>query len=119
MTKGTVTRRKHVPLRTCIACRQNRGKRELVRVVRTPDAGVKIDPDWQNGRARCVSVPCPDLLVASTERPQAGCSPENDNRGRRSGCSRSVCGYTSRDTACDYGDADVSDAGRGRSLRHR
>jgi uncharacterized protein len=44
MTKGTVTHRKHVPLRTCIACRQNRGKRELVRVVRTPDSGVKIDP---------------------------------------------------------------------------
>ena len=43
MTKGTVARRKHVPLRTCIACRQNRGKRELVRVVRTPDTGVKID----------------------------------------------------------------------------
>jgi|SRR5450756_397923 len=43
MTKGTVGRRKHVPLRTCIACRQNRGKRELVRVVRTRDSGVKID----------------------------------------------------------------------------
>ncbi len=44
MAKGTVTRRKHVPLRTCIACRQSRGKRELVRVVRTPDSGVKVDP---------------------------------------------------------------------------
>jgi hypothetical protein len=31
-------------VRTCIACRQERGKRELVRVVRTPDAGVRVDP---------------------------------------------------------------------------
>jgi uncharacterized protein len=37
-------RRKHVPLRTCIACRQTRGKRELVRVVRTPDSGIQVDP---------------------------------------------------------------------------
>lgn len=36
-------RPKHVPVRTCIACRQERGKRELVRVVRTPDAGVQVD----------------------------------------------------------------------------
>ena len=43
MAKGTTLRRKHVPLRTCIACRQNRGKRELVRVVRTPTAGIQID----------------------------------------------------------------------------
>jgi predicted RNA-binding protein YlxR (DUF448 family) len=43
MAKGTVVRRKHVPLRTCIACRQNRGKRDLVRVVRTPASGVQVD----------------------------------------------------------------------------
>mgnify|MGYP005855651235 CR=1 FL=1 len=35
--------RKHVPQRTCIACRQVRGKRELVRVVRTPDGEIDID----------------------------------------------------------------------------
>jgi hypothetical protein len=37
-------RRKHVPLRTCIACRQERGKRELIRVVRTPSGTVQVDP---------------------------------------------------------------------------
>jgi predicted RNA-binding protein YlxR (DUF448 family) len=37
-------RPKHVPLRTCSACRQKRGKRELVRVVRTPNATVQVDP---------------------------------------------------------------------------
>jgi predicted RNA-binding protein YlxR (DUF448 family) len=34
---------KHIPLRTCIGCGQVESKRTLVRVVRTPDAGVQID----------------------------------------------------------------------------
>jgi len=42
----TVSQRlpKHVPERTCIACREKRPKWELVRVVRTPQGGVEIDP---------------------------------------------------------------------------
>ena len=36
-------RPKHVPLRTCIACRETKPKRELLRVVRTPDGHVMID----------------------------------------------------------------------------
>jgi|WetSurMetagenome_2_1015567.scaffolds.fasta_scaffold205053_2 uncharacterized protein len=35
--------KKHVPLRTCIACRQAGSKRALVRVVRTPASGVQVD----------------------------------------------------------------------------
>jgi predicted RNA-binding protein YlxR (DUF448 family) len=34
---------RHVPQRTCIACREVRPKRELIRVVRTPDGHVEID----------------------------------------------------------------------------
>ena len=34
---------KHVPERTCIACRQRRPKWELVRVVRTVPGGLEID----------------------------------------------------------------------------
>ena len=36
------TRRKHVPQRTCVACRQVAGKRALIRLVRTEN-GVEID----------------------------------------------------------------------------
>jgi predicted RNA-binding protein YlxR (DUF448 family) len=36
-------RRKHVPQRTCVGCRKIRPKREMVRLVRTPDQGVKVD----------------------------------------------------------------------------
>ncbi len=43
MAKVKPPRRKHVPVRTCIACRQSQGKRELVRIVRTPGAGVQVD----------------------------------------------------------------------------
>ncbi len=35
---------KHIPLRTCIGCGQVEPKRAMVRIVRTPDAGVQIDP---------------------------------------------------------------------------
>ena len=37
-------RRKHVPLRSCIACRQKLPKRELIRIVRTPEGTLEIDP---------------------------------------------------------------------------
>lgn len=42
--KAKGPRPKHVPVRTCVVCRQERGKRELVRIVRTPDETVRIDP---------------------------------------------------------------------------
>ena len=34
---------KHVPQRTCIVCRRVGGKRELLRLVRTPDGDVLLD----------------------------------------------------------------------------
>ena len=39
-----MVRHRHIPQRTCIACRQIRNKRDLVRVVRTPEGSVVIDP---------------------------------------------------------------------------
>jgi predicted RNA-binding protein YlxR (DUF448 family) len=35
--------RRTVPVRSCVACRTARDKRELVRVVRTPDGRIQID----------------------------------------------------------------------------
>lgn len=32
------------PQRTCVACRETEGKRALLRVVRTPDGRVELDP---------------------------------------------------------------------------
>ncbi len=41
--KSRGPRPKHVPQRTCIACRRVEGKRALVRLVRT-ETGVEVDP---------------------------------------------------------------------------
>ncbi len=34
---------RHIPERTCIVCRQKRPKRELIRIVRTPQGVIDID----------------------------------------------------------------------------
>ena len=34
---------KHIPLRTCVACRQTKAKRELIRLVHTPDGRIEVD----------------------------------------------------------------------------
>ncbi len=42
---------KHVPLRTCIACRRSDAKRGLIRVVRDAEGRVAVDPGGRrNGR---------------------------------------------------------------------
>jgi len=44
-------RRKHIPHRTCVACRAVRPKRELIRIVRTPEGEVVVDERGKrNGR---------------------------------------------------------------------
>lgn len=49
--RGQIHRPKHVPQRTCIACRDKDAKRTLTRIVRTPDGTVEIDPGGKrNGR---------------------------------------------------------------------
>ena len=41
---GSAPRPRHVPQRTCVACRQGRDKRDMVRIVRTVAGSVEIDP---------------------------------------------------------------------------
>jgi uncharacterized protein len=49
--KASPQRHKHVPQRTCVGCGQVQGKREMVRVVRTPQGQVEVDPTGKrNGR---------------------------------------------------------------------
>ncbi|HEY7030833.1 MAG TPA: YlxR family protein [Thermomicrobiales bacterium] len=44
-------RPKHVPQRMCVSCRERSAKRTLVRIVRTPEGTVEIDPTGKrNGR---------------------------------------------------------------------
>src|SRR5436190_874320 len=54
-------RSKHIPLRTCISCRETKPKRELLRVVRTPDGHVLIDATGKKsgrGAYLCAKLSC-------------------------------------------------------------
>jgi len=42
-TSGHSTQVKHIPQRTCLACHQIKAKRELIRLVHTPDGNIEID----------------------------------------------------------------------------
>ena len=63
-TRGTRRkgpRPKHVPQRTCVACRETGAKRALIRLVRTPEGTVEVDPTGKrNGRGAylCARVSC-------------------------------------------------------------
>jgi len=49
--KTRPVRTKHVPVRTCVSCRESGSKRGLTRIVRTPEGDVRIDPTGRmNGR---------------------------------------------------------------------
>ncbi|NMB45585.1 MAG: YlxR family protein [Firmicutes bacterium] len=51
-------RQRKIPQRTCIGCRTVRPKRDLVRIVRTPDQEIHLDPTGkQPGRGAYI---CPE-----------------------------------------------------------
>lgn len=59
-------RPKHIPQRTCVACRDTSAKRQLVRVVRQPDGSVKVDATGKaNGRGAylCARPACWDKAL--------------------------------------------------------
>ncbi|MAT97486.1 MAG: hypothetical protein CL608_10125 [Anaerolineaceae bacterium] len=59
--KKKPARPKHVPQRTCFVCREKRDKRQLTRLVRTPEGTVLVDPSGkQNGRGAylCDQISC-------------------------------------------------------------
>ena len=59
--RGQIHRPKHVPQRTCVACREKNAKRTLTRIVRTPDGQIEIDPSGKrNGRGAylCMQASC-------------------------------------------------------------
>lgn len=57
---------KHIPLRTCVACKQEKPKRVLVRVVRTPAGDIEADPTGKKpgrGAYLCASRECWELAL--------------------------------------------------------
>lgn len=59
---------KKIPMRMCVSCREMRPKKELTRVVRTPEGEVLIDPTGRaNGRGAylCLKTACLDKAIKS------------------------------------------------------
>ena len=55
-----------MPLRTCIACHRERAKRDLIRIVRTPEGSIEIDPRGKrSGRGAyvCFDRACWDVAL--------------------------------------------------------
>jgi len=60
---------KRVPTRTCVACREEAGKRELIRVVRRPDGTVAIDASGrESGRGAYVHATPECIQLAHKKR---------------------------------------------------
>lgn len=53
-----MTKQKKIPVRTCLGCGEPKAKRELIRIVRTPDGEILIDPTGKkSGRGAYI---CPE-----------------------------------------------------------
>lgn len=54
-------KQKHIPIRTCISCRETDEKKDLLRIVRLPEGDLQYDPKGKlNGRGAyvCANVKC-------------------------------------------------------------
>lgn len=60
---------KHIPVRTCVACRETDEKRDLLRVVRLPDGTVQYDPRGKiSGRGAYVCATEQCINIAKKQR---------------------------------------------------
>ena len=54
-----MTRTRKIPLRMCVGCREMKNKKELLRIVRTPEGSVEIDKSGKkSGRGAYI---CPQI----------------------------------------------------------
>ena len=60
-------KQRKIPLRKCVACQENKEKKALVRIVRSPEGVVSVDPSGRaNGRGAylCLNMSCIDLSAS-------------------------------------------------------
>jgi predicted RNA-binding protein YlxR (DUF448 family) len=61
-----LARARKIPQRMCVGCREMKNKKELIRIVRTPDETILVDPTGKkSGRGAyiCPNVECFNLAV--------------------------------------------------------
>ncbi len=62
-------KRRHTPIRTCVACRATDEKRDLLRVVRQPDCTVRYDPQGKlSGRGAYVCANANCIALAQRQK---------------------------------------------------
>jgi len=94
---------RHVPMRTCVACRQSRPKRELVRVVCLGDGKIEIDTSGKKpgrGAYLCYAPECWDKGLKKGRIEYA-------LRGRLDDCSRADLEEFSLSLRAEDGDDDI------------
>lgn len=57
-----MTRIRKVPRRMCVGCREMKNKRELVRIVKTPEGTVLVDSTGKKSGRGAYLCPCPECL---------------------------------------------------------
>ncbi|HJX61276.1 MAG TPA: YlxR family protein [Dehalococcoidia bacterium] len=62
------TKPRHIPQRTCVACRRTTAKRELVRVVRTAEGGAEVDPTGKRSGRGAYLCPTPDCWRLAVQK---------------------------------------------------
>jgi predicted RNA-binding protein YlxR (DUF448 family) len=63
-----MTKPRHIPQRSCVACRTVRDKKELVRLVRTPEGEIRIDPTGKQSGRGSYLCPTRECLRAAQKR---------------------------------------------------
>ena len=61
---------KKIPMRMCVGCREMKEKRELIRVVRSPDGEVSLDPTGKKSGRGAYVCRDPDCLKRAIKQRQ-------------------------------------------------
>jgi uncharacterized protein len=59
---------RHIPQRSCVACRTVQDKKDLVRLVRTPEGEIAVDPTGKRSGRGAYLCPRPDCLRIAQKR---------------------------------------------------
>ena len=63
---------KKIPMRRCVGCMEQKSKRELIRVVRSPEGEISLDTTGKKPGQGRLSLPEPGMPCQGPEGPAAG-----------------------------------------------
>lgn len=66
--KGRGIKSRKLPQRQCVGCQARKPKRELVRIVRTPEGSVEVDPTGKRSGRGAYICPSPECLEMAVRK---------------------------------------------------